>query len=122
MLIRTLVSITLATALLAGCSSTPEQLVARSADKMNGLDNKALDKARADGRTLIVRYKPLGVQSFSDSELLKLTTAGMCTIDGVENLLAKGGKIRMELPRGGPYLTIELDRCDAGKPVARIIS
>lgn len=111
--------ITLAAILLAGCSSSPEEKVQRAAERMNALKNPALDSARAEGRLLIVRYKPLGLQQFSDSELTKLTTAGLCAIDGVKGLLDDGGSIRLELPRRGDYLGIEIERCDGAKAVAK---
>lgn len=105
--------------ILSGCSASPENDVAKAAVRMNALNNPALDAARAEGRTLIVRYKPMPLGQFSDSEITKLTTAGLCTLDGVADLLAAGGRIRLELPRGGAYLGIDIDRCDGTKAITQ---
>lgn len=102
---------------LAACDNSPESRVQRAADRMNGLNNKALDHATAEGNTLVVRYKPLNVRQFSDNELMKLSTAGLCTLDGVKELLDAGGAIRMEIPRGGTYLKIGVAGCEGERAV-----
>lgn len=110
----------LSAALLAACnSSKPEDVVARAADQMNALHNAQLDNAHAEGKVLVVRYKPLATGNFSDDELTKLTTAGLCTLGSVKGLFEKGSKIRIELPRGDDYLKIEVDRCDGANAVVK---
>ena len=109
--------VALSAALLSACSSKPEDMVARAADQMNALHNKQLDQAHAEGNVLVVRYRPLPTGNFSDDELTKLTTAGLCTLSSVKGLFDKGGKIRIELPRGGDYLKIQVDRCDGATAV-----
>lgn len=113
------ITTTVVAILLASCSNSPEDRVAKAAARMNALKNPALDVARAEGNTLVVRYKPLGLQDFSDAELTKLSTAGLCTIDGVKDMLASGAAIRLELPRRGDYLGIDIDRCDGAKGVVK---
>lgn len=105
--------------LIAACSSKPEDVVARAAVQMNALHNKQLDRAHAEGKVLVVRYNPLATGNFSDDELTRLTTAGLCTLSAVKGLFDKGGKIRIELPRGGDYLKIQVERCDGANAVVK---
>lgn len=115
-----LAGLAVSAALLTACGSAkPEDMVARAAEQMNALHNKQLDQAHAEGNMLVVRYNPLPTGNFSDDELIKLTTAGLCTLGSVKGLLDKGGKIRIELPRGGDYLKIQVDRCDGNSAVVK---
>ena len=115
-----LAELVVSAALLTACSSAkPEDMVARAAEQMNALHNKQLGQAHAEGNMLVVRYNPLPTGNFSDDELIKLTTAGLCTLSSVKGLFDKGGKIRIELPRGGDYLKIQIDRCDGANAVVK---
>jgi hypothetical protein len=114
---RGVVAVAAPALLLAACNNTPEGRAERAAAQMNALNNKVLDRAYAEGNTLVVRYKAINTRQFSDSELMKLTTAGLCTLDKVKDLLADGAAIRMEIPRGGTYLKIGVTGCEGERAV-----
>lgn len=116
-MLKRLAAVALGAALLAGCSNKPEDVAARAAAGMNAMHDKQLDYAKAEGATLVARYKPIRLGQFSDDEVTKLSTAGLCTVSQVRNMLNSGGKIRIELPRGGDFLRIQIDHCDGDKPV-----
>lgn len=103
---------TIAIATLAGCSS-PEDRVARAAERMNKAKNPSIESVRAEGSRLIVRYKDAKTSGLSDDELTRMMSAGLCEIDVVADLVHDGGAIRIELPRNFDYLAIDIDRCDA---------
>lgn len=106
-----------AAAALTACGSDAETRVDRAAQRMNALANPALDSARAEGNVLVVRYKPLGLQQLSDAEIARMTGAGLCTLDGVKQLIADKAAIRLEIPRGGRYLAVDLKGCEGDRPI-----
>lgn len=114
--IQTLATLLFACAALAACSSRPEDVVVVAAERMNAIKDPRLDSARAEGKWLVVRYKPIPTGGLSDSELAKMSAAGLCTMSSLKSFLSSGGSIRLELPRGGEYLGIEIERCDGSEP------
>ena len=111
-LIRSLAPAAIAIAVLAGCSS-PEDRVARAAERMNKVKSPDIESVRAEGSRLIVRYKDAKTSGLSDDELTRMMSAGLCEIDVVADLVHDGGAIRIELPRNFDYLAIDIDRCNA---------
>jgi hypothetical protein len=114
--ISTFAMLSAACAALSGCSNRPEDVVVQAAERMNALKDPRLDSARADGKWLIVRYKPIPTGGLSDSELARMTAAGLCTISSIKSFMETGGSIRLELPQNGNYLGIEIERCDGSEP------
>ena len=103
-------------AALAACSSKPEDVVVVAAERMNAIKDPRLDNAHAEGKWLVVRYKPIPTGGLSDGELAKMSAAGLCTMSSIKSFLGTGGSIRLELPRDGQYLGIEIERCDGSEP------
>ncbi|WP_447755179.1 hypothetical protein [Sphingopyxis fribergensis] len=99
--------------LLAACGSSPEDRVARAAEFMNQTKSPMIASVRAEGNRLVFRYKEVKTGGLSDSEMTRMMTAGLCQIDGVEDLIRDGGVVRLELPRNFDYFAIDIDRCDA---------
>ena len=109
--VRSIAALALMT-LLSACSS-PEDRVARAAERMNQDKDPSIDSVRAEGNRLIVRHKNIKTAGLSDSELTRMMSAGLCSIDEVRGLVADGGAIRIELPRNFDYLAIDIDHCNA---------
>jgi len=109
---RLIAASALAISLLAGCSS-PEDRVRRAAERMNRIKDPKIASVRAEGNRLIVRHKDINTDGLSDSEVTRMMSAALCSIDEVSDLVGDGGVTRIELPRNFDYLTIDVDRCDA---------
>ena len=107
----------IALAALAACGSKADREVARVAASMNATSNPAIARAHAEGSTLVVRYRKLPFNQFSDDEIAKLSSAGLCTIAEVRKFLATGASMRIEVPRDTGLVSVGVARCDGEKVV-----
>jgi hypothetical protein len=96
---------------LAACSASPEDQVARAAERITALNDPSIASARAEGNRLIVRYKQLDRDGLSDDEIARMVPAGLCSLPEFRAIVADGAAITLEIPRAFDFFSIDVDDC-----------
>lgn len=98
---------------LAACSPpSVEQQMGAAADKINSEKPHNVAWARADGRRLIVHFVGSPSSSaLSNDDMVKVASAGLCSLDEVRSTVKQGGSIRIEVGSDFDAAVTDVDHC-----------